>query len=136
MKKNIIKRVSFLSVVFVLSVALKGEESKQAKKVMTLGSVTCDIFLSLESGYLSSMNLLDKKGKSPFIMLQEGVKIDISKARKYTGGGASNTAVCFQRLGCDTSIFCKLGKDSFTQEILDEFNADGVSVENVIYDEY
>lgn len=53
-------------------------------------------------------------------MIQEGQKIEISDLLYHTGGGATNAAVSFQKLGFDTTAFFKIGDDAAGTFILNE----------------
>ncbi|MBS3152001.1 carbohydrate kinase family protein [Candidatus Woesearchaeota archaeon] len=69
--------------------------------VITVGSATRDIFL--DASFL--------KKKQDYLCLDCGYKFDIEKPFIQTGGGATNTAVSFSRLGIKTAILTKVGND-------------------------
>lgn len=69
--------------------------------VITVGSATRDIFVNTNS--------LEKKDN--YLCLLTGFKFDINKPFIQTGGGATNTAVAFSRLGLKTAVITKIGHD-------------------------
>ncbi len=92
--------------------------------VITLGTATRDTFIKVD-------NL---KSKNNYLLLEEGKKIEISKPFVQTGGGATNTAVSFARLGLDTAIISKLGKDEAGYLIKSSLVKEGVNIEAVVHD--
>lgn len=58
-------------------------------------------------------------------MIEEGQKIEISDLLYHTGGGATNAAVSFSKLGFDTTAFFKIARDAagdFIVQELKKFN--------------
>lgn len=78
-------------------------------KVMTIGGATQDIFLQYENKEL--LRLFTKRGEQSFLILLEGGKIEVETVAYYTGGGATNAASSFCRLGFDVSTMFKTGAD-------------------------
>jgi sugar/nucleoside kinase (ribokinase family) len=78
-------------------------------KVLTIGSAMRDVFLCHKQLPVKHLNAYGKK--ECFLVLQEGSKIEIDSIQYYTGGGATNTAVSFARLGFVASAFYKIGND-------------------------
>lgn len=87
--------------------------------ILTIGSATIDIFV--ETG--------DKlfREKIPY-----GEKILIDGLHIDTGGGATNTAVAFSRLGFETACLAKIGKNS--QEIINVLKKEGVDIGLLVKD--
>ena len=80
-------------------------------KVLTIGGATQDIFILHEQ----EETITYRKSKTEtqtFLLLQEGKKIEINIVIYTTGGGATNAAVSFKRLGFDVTTFFKVGNDS------------------------
>lgn len=80
--------------------------------IITTGSALKDIFL--DTG-LKEM----KKDKKKFMAYPVGSKIAIKDMKFSFGGGGTNTAVGFSRLGLKTAYLGKVGNDNSTKEILD-----------------
>lgn len=80
--------------------------------IITTGSALKDIFL--DTG-LKEM----KKDKKNFMAYPVGSKIAIKDMKFSFGGGGTNTAVGFSRLGLKTAYLGKVGNDNSTKEILD-----------------
>lgn len=72
--------------------------------------------------------------KECFILLQEGRKIEVESVTYSTGGGATNTAVSFARLGFTTTAFCKVGNDCEGSAILSVLQQEKVNTSCMIKD--
>ncbi len=65
-------------------------------------------------------------------MIEEGQKIEVSDLLYHTGGGATNAAVSFQKLGFDTTAFFKISTDAPGTFILDELKKFNIKTVPVI----
>jgi ribokinase len=83
--------------------------------VITIGSSLVDIFLGL-----------------PQIQLKAGDKLELTTMRVFSGGGGTNTAVGFTRLGFKTSIISETGSDNFAAVILSELQREGVDTSLIV----
>lgn len=101
-------------------------------KIVTLGGASQDIFIHHED--IQTVEFCRKNEKESFMLLQEGSKIEIDKIRYSTGGGATNSAVSFKRLGFEVSSFFKIGEDRQGAMILEALKNEGVSLEDCIID--
>lgn len=84
--------------------------------VITIGSATVDMFCKTEAE-LISIEAFGKKEE--LIAYPVGSKIIISDLESQIGGGGTNTAVCFSRLGLKTGYLGCLGKDNNSKKIID-----------------
>ena len=84
--------------------------------IITVGSALIDIFVDT--------GLHEKKRK---IAYPVGYKFNANKVDFFTGGGGSNTAVGFSRLGFKTGYLGKIGNDYFGDIILNEFKKENVT---------
>lgn len=100
------------------------------KKILTLGSATQDIFVEYEDKGKIEIN--SKKKKTSFLILEEGIKVDVPKLYYSTGGGATNSAVSLERLGLNVSSCFKIGKDTPGSFILEELKKTKIDLDNVI----
>jgi len=75
--------------------------------VVTFGSAVVDVFVGTDIG-----------AKKKAICYPAGAKILIQDLRFDIGGGGTNTAVAFARLGLNTGFIGKIGKDEQGQDIL------------------
>jgi len=83
--------------------------------VITVGSATVDVFAKTSCELIS----IKKEGNEEnLIAYPTGSKILIEDLDFEIGGGGTNTAVSFSRLGLKTAFLGKLGTDSNAQEIL------------------
>ena len=75
--------------------------------VVTFGSAVVDVFVDTD---------ISEKGN--FISYPVGSKILIKNLKFDIGGGSTNTAVAFSRLGFRTGCICKIGDDEQGRDIL------------------
>ncbi len=87
--------------------------------VITLGSATLDVFVYTE---LSGIG----KKSNKLIAYPSGSKILIKKLDFMTGGGGTNTAVSFSRLGLKTAYLGKMGKDDSAIRVLEQLKKEKV----------
>jgi len=83
--------------------------------VVTFGSAVVDVFVGTD---------LTERGK--FISYPVGSKILIKDLRFDIGGGGTNTAVAFARLGLNTGYIGKVGKDETGKEILNMLKKENI----------
>lgn len=84
--------------------------------VITFGSGVIDIFVFTEAKEINS-----------FVCYKEGSKILVDKLKFDIGGGGTNTAVAFSRLGLKTGYIGKVGNDENGKHILDMLKKEKVS---------
>lgn len=89
------------------------------KKVITLGGATQDIFIQSEDAGIQH--------------LHPGAKIEVSSLHYASGGGATNTAVAFKRLGCEVTTFFKIGHDAAGQAIINQLKENSITTDQVAY---
>jgi len=96
--------------------------------IITIGSATRDVFIRS-----SAMEILDcdhsPSGEDACFPL--GSKIEVQDVVMETGGGATNAAVTFSRLGRKTGIITAVGDDVNGRDILAALKDDGVSASMV-----
>lgn len=93
-------------------------------KVLTIGGATQDIIIEYQEGSSLKIEMTD----CPSLSWQEGSKIDVENLHYASGGGATNAAVSFQKLGFDTSTFFKIGDDAAGQAIVQDLQRLGITV--------
>src|SRR5579862_5360705 len=99
------------------------------KKVLTIGGATQDVFIQYKPQ--ESVQSQTKAPGQCFLMIEEGQKIEVSDLLYHTGGGATNAAVSFGKLGFDTTSFFKIAHDApgdFILQELKKFNIKTVPV--------
>lgn len=99
--------------------------------VITIGAATKDVFLVSDQFQILASKTFET-GVGECVAL--GSKIEISDLLQTTGGGATNAAVTFARLGFRTAVVCKIGKDSAGKDVLAELKKDRVSTALVATD--
>ncbi len=101
------------------------------KKILTIGGATRDIFIQYE--HPEMLHLHTATEERSFLILEEGRKIEVSNLAYHTGGGATNSAVLFKRLGFTSSSFFKIGSDREGEFIVHELKKEGVSTNHVVH---
>lgn len=96
------------------------------KRVLTIGGATYDIFIEYNNATTTEID------HHRFLLLHEGRKIDVESVSYYSGGGATNSAASFARLGFDTHTFFKIGTDFQGSFILDSLKKEQVTVHHVV----
>lgn len=100
------------------------------KKVLTIGGATQDIFLHYEGA--DCLSITKKDTVLNYMLFESGEKIEVDEILNFTGGGATNSAVSFKRLGFDVSTFCQIGQDSSGKFILKDLKKEKINIENII----
>lgn len=95
-------------------------------QVITIGSALVDVFV-----HTDKFELMDTP-KGVHLCQLHGSKTDVEDFNVYTGGGGSNTAVGFSRLGLKTSVICETGRDNFSYLVLKDLKDNGVDTNLVI----
>lgn len=128
--------VSLFSTSFIIAISFFNLSNLTAEaiktKVLTIGGATEDIFLLYKN--IEMQHLITEFEQRSFIILEEGRKIEVNNLKYYTGGGATNSAVSFKLLDFDVSIFCKIGKDSKADFVLQELKKHNINLEHIIQD--
>lgn len=97
-----------------------------------MGGALQDIFIEFEDPYMLHMHL-QKKDQS-FIALEEGKKITVDRVNSFVGGGATNTATSFKRLGFNVESFFKIGADPAGDFIIKHMQKEQVHIDRIIQD--
>lgn len=92
--------------------------------ILSIGSSLVDIFL--QSGDLESTH----NGQQQTLIY--GDKINLDDFHVFSGGGASNTATAFARLGLKAAVISETGRDEFADLILKDFQQEGVATNLLI----
>ncbi|MEM4637416.1 MAG: carbohydrate kinase family protein [Candidatus Woesearchaeota archaeon] len=91
--------------------------------VITVGSSTVDVFIHTDP----KQTELLKVHKHLDVAYPLGAKILIKELEFFTGGGGTNTAVAFSRLGLKTGWIGRVGSDDNGRFILEEIEKEGVT---------
>ncbi len=93
-------------------------------RVLTIGGATQDTYLMHQTSDM--MTLTQKDLKVDYMLLRAGSKIEVETIHRFVGGGATNAAVSFKKLGFDAACFCNIGTDDNATFIIEELNALGI----------
>lgn len=99
---------------------------KPSKKfnIISVGGATRDIlFYSQEGELISTGNMTKQK----LLAFEYGAKIMADKLYFTFGGGATNSAVSFSRLGLKAAVICRLGHDDNGRAALKNLTDSGVA---------
>ncbi|OGM92478.1 hypothetical protein A2372_00330 [Candidatus Wolfebacteria bacterium RIFOXYB1_FULL_54_12] len=98
--------------------------------IITIGTATQDVLIKsplfanvYDPKHLKKLGFLD--GNATCFM--PGAKVEIDKPIFATGGGATNTAVTFARMGLKPAIIGKIGADDGGERVLAECKAEGIT---------
>lgn len=91
--------------------------------VITIGSGLRDVFL-LSDQFKLIANADFEGGKAECVAL--GSKIEVNDIVLTTGGGATNAAVTFARLGLKTAAVCRIGDDAGGRDVIEDLKKEGV----------
>lgn len=100
------------------------------KKVLTIGGATQDIFLRYEGADL--LSITKKDTVLNYMLFESGEKIEVENILNFSGGGATNSAVSFKRLGFEVSIFSQIGKDVEGSFVLKDLKKEKINRENIV----
>ncbi|RMF14524.1 MAG: carbohydrate kinase family protein, partial [Gammaproteobacteria bacterium] len=92
--------------------------------IVTIGSATVDHFADTDSELI---RIDTRSSHEELIAFPLGSKLLIRELKTTTGGGGTNTAVAFSRLGLRTAFLGKLGDDASATFVLDRLKAEGVN---------
>lgn len=90
-------------------------------KVLCIGNAAMDAFVEMPKQHL----------KKNCLVIPAGTKIETKNLSLFSGGGATNTAVGFSRLGLKTAIMASVGKDYFGREIRAELKREKVNEQHL-----
>jgi len=93
-------------------------------RTMSIGGATYDLFVRADRSRMRE----SKDGT--MLELPIGAKLRVHEVIQTCGGGASNTAVGLQRLGCDASFSGIVGTDQWGQALLKNLEKEGVDTKS------
>ena len=91
--------------------------------VITIGAAIRDVFL-VSDQFTMIRSPKFETGIGECVAL--GAKINVDTIVQTTGGGATNAAVTFARLGFTTAAVCRVGEDRAAEEIIWDLEGEGV----------
>lgn len=94
--------------------------------IISIGSSLVDSFIT------SKLFKLKETDDGVLLCQKYGEKVDVDNYTVRTGGGGSNTAVGFARMGFRTGVVSELGKDIWSELILNEFRKEFVDTKLTI----
>jgi len=98
------------------------------KKVVSIGSALVDVFI--RSPHFS----IEAEPSYTFSYNSPTGKMDVDSFQVKTGGGGSNTAVGFSRLGLQAYIIAELGKDDLADLVISDLTRENVVQRHLIHE--
>ncbi len=95
-------------------------------QVISIGSALVDIFIHSQQFKTTQLEGVSQ------MYFKSGEKLEMDSLKVVSGGGASNTAVAFARLGFKTGVICETGQDHFGCMVLREFMQEEVETSLVV----
>ena len=94
--------------------------------VVCVGSATQDVFI--KSDLSKIIRVSDALSEKEFLSYDYGSKVNIDHIEFLTGGGSTNTAVSFARMGLSVGVVTKVGaSDDAGRTVLAELEGEGIS---------
>lgn len=91
--------------------------------IITIGSALVDIFVHSKDFQLQNTD------QGVVLCQQYGDKVEVDSFQVFGGGGGTNTAVGFQRLGFPAAVVAEMGTDSVAQLVLSELEAEKIETQ-------
>ena len=104
------------------------------KKVLTIGGATQDLLMYYDDATM--LKIISKKDDQSFLLVKEGDKVEIKSIHYATGGGATNSAVTFEKFGFAVSSFFKIGTDSAGKFITEKLMHYNINLSSIITDDH
>ncbi len=101
------------------------------KKVFVIGGATLDTIITYED--METIVHKRKGSEASYLLLGEGKKIEVLQQHYFSGGGATNAAVSFKKLGLDVSLLCKIGRDAPGEVVKKELADYGIDLSKLVY---
>lgn len=101
---------------------------KKTKTIFTIGSATFDIFV--KPADQAVMTLLKPESREQWLCLTYGGKVKIDEVIETFGGGATNTAVAFARMGFDAYPVVKIGTE-YGEKVIENLKREWVHTDFV-----
>ncbi|MEI6222173.1 MAG: carbohydrate kinase family protein [bacterium] len=103
--------------------------TKSGCDIVSIGSLSRDIFTRAENSRV--LQLRSQDSEESLLAFEYGAKLDVREIALTLGGGGSNTAVSFSRMGLKSGIIGMVGADSLGDEIVAHLLQEGVMTDHV-----
>jgi ribokinase len=98
--------------------------------ILTIGGATQDVFIHYHGA--ETIELHSGEITRNFLLLPEGAKLEVEKITYASGGGATNSAVSFKRLGFNVASFFKCGAGHHGEFLLQELQQAAIDISSAI----
>jgi ribokinase len=93
--------------------------------IVCMGSATMDVFVETEKQ--SSVTQTVEGKATPFITFKSGEKVIVKHLQFEIGGGGTNTAACFSKIGLVSGYCGAIGNDNNGEAVLHRLLVDGIA---------
>ena len=101
-------------------------------QIICIGNATEDVFLQVADSKVFTWS--DCDGDVSYLALEYGAKLKLADLLISTGGGATNCAVTFARMGMRAAIVCKVGSDGPGERVAAAMQAEGIDCSHLVRD--
>ncbi len=98
--------------------------------IISVGSATEDVFVGTRDMKLISVQ--DINAEVAYIAFEHGAKVPVDDIFVATGGGATNSAAAFSRLGLQAGIISKVGDDDAAERIIAKLQRENVDISGIV----
>lgn len=99
-------------------------------KLLTVGGATQDIFIKHRESQVLQLNRNNQIDS--YVLLPQGAKLDVESLQYHVGGGATNSAVSFKRLGFDVRTIFKIADDCPGTYIYEQLSKADIVLKHII----
>ncbi|MBD3279397.1 MAG: hypothetical protein GF390_01655, partial [Candidatus Pacebacteria bacterium] len=100
--------------------------------VLSIGSAVVDVFIHSDKFQAQATHDQQTGQAGEQLCQLYGDKVEIEEFKVYTGGGATNTAVGWARLGFKTGVIAETGRDNFSQIVVNDLIREQVGIRLLI----
>jgi sugar/nucleoside kinase (ribokinase family) len=100
-------------------------------RVLCIGSAMIDIIVMVESRNIERMTM--HNAPSSFLLLEQGAKVEAESISIHCGGGAVNASVAMRRLGAESAVLARIGRDGNGALIVEFLTQQGVDTTCLIH---
>lgn len=99
---------------------------------LSIGSATLDIFLKSNEFVVKPGKDTQSGETAQYLQLRYGSKMNVDEFAMQSGGGATNTAVAFARMGLKAGVIAEIGKDTAAETILHDLQREAVAIDLLV----
>jgi len=98
-------------------------------RALTIGSAMIDTIVLVASRNIERMTMANDEVS--YLLLEQGRKVEAESITEHIGGGAVNAAVAMARLGVETAVILKVGRDRKAEKVMARLAQEGIDASHV-----